>query len=145
MRTSSGFTLIELMVVVAVIGILAAIALPSFAEQVRKGHRADAVNGLGELQLRQERWRTEHPAFATTVELGAMPASDYYTFTSATPAGTCPDGVTACTGALCYELTADTIGSQTADDGKCATLVLASRCGQMTRTSTPAGGGCWNH
>jgi type IV pilus assembly protein PilE len=144
MRKTNGFTLIELMVVVAVIGILAAIALPSFAEQVRKAHRADAVNGLGDLQLRQERWRAEHPAFASTIELGAMPASDYYTFATATPAGTCADGVTACTNALCYALTADTTGSQTADDGKCATLVLASRCGQITRISTPAGGSCWS-
>ena len=144
MRKANGFTLIELMVVVAVIGILAAIALPSFAEQVLKGHRADAVNGLGDLQLRQERWRAEHPAFASTAELGAMPVSDYYTFAAATPAGTCADGVTVCTNALCYALTADTTGSQTADDGKCATLVLASRCGQITRASTPAGGSCWN-
>jgi type IV pilus assembly protein PilE len=144
MRKSTGFTLVELMVVIAVIAIIAAIAIPSFAEQVRKSRRSDAFNGLGELQLRQERWQAEHPAYATSAQLGAMPASSHYTFTNATPAGNCADGTTPCTNANCYALTANTQGAQTADDGKCATLTLASRCGQITRTSTPSGGSCWS-
>ena len=44
---SAGFTLIELMIVVAVIAILAALAMSSYAEQVRKGKRAEAVQALG--------------------------------------------------------------------------------------------------
>ena len=40
-----GFTLIELMIVVAVVGILTAVAYPSYAEYVRRGHRADARRG----------------------------------------------------------------------------------------------------
>jgi prepilin-type N-terminal cleavage/methylation domain-containing protein len=38
----NGFTLIELMIVVAIVGILSAVAYPSYAEYVRRGHRADA-------------------------------------------------------------------------------------------------------
>lgn len=45
-RAARGFTLIELMIVVAVIGILTAIALPSYSEYVRRGHRAEARVGL---------------------------------------------------------------------------------------------------
>ena len=144
MRKNSGFTLIELMVVIAVIAIIAAIALPAYTGQVRKGRRADAVNGLGDLQLRQERWRAENPAFADTVQLGTMPASPYYTFAATTPTGSCADGSTACTSSDCYALTADTTGAQSADDDQCATLTLASRCGRLERTSTPLGGSCWS-
>ena len=42
MKKTSGFTLIELLITIAVVGILAAIAVPSFQEQVRKGRRAEA-------------------------------------------------------------------------------------------------------
>lgn len=69
----SGFTLLELMIVVAVIAILAMIALPSFNEQIRKGKRAEAVRAIGDLQLRQERWRAEHPTYGNTT--GADPAN----------------------------------------------------------------------
>lgn len=62
----TGFTLIELMVVVAVVAILASIALPSYIEQVRKGKRAEAIQALGDLQLRQERWRADRPSYGNT-------------------------------------------------------------------------------
>jgi type IV pilus assembly protein PilE len=139
----AGFTLIELMVVVGIIAIVAAIALPSYKTQVLKGRRAEAINGLGELQLRQERWRAENPEFATVAQLGIMPTSSYYGFTSTIPAGSCSDGTTACTATNCYAVTADTAGAQTDDDGTCATLTLESRCGEVSKTSTPSGTGCW--
>ena len=53
-----GFTLIELMIVVAVVAILAAIAYPSYADSVRKGRRGQAKADLMELSQLAERWRT---------------------------------------------------------------------------------------
>lgn len=68
MRTTrqAGFTLLELMVVVAVIAIIAVIAVPSYIEQIRKGKRAEAIQAIGDMQLRQERWRADHSSYANT-------------------------------------------------------------------------------
>lgn len=53
-----GFTLIELMMVVTIVAILGAIALPSYSEYIRRGHRADARTGLLQAQLWLERAAT---------------------------------------------------------------------------------------
>ena len=59
-----GFTLIELMVVVAVVAILAAIAIPSYQEQVRKSRRGQAQADLVELAQRAERFHTVNNSYA---------------------------------------------------------------------------------
>lgn len=58
-----GFTLIELMIVVAVVGILAAIAYPSYLEQVRKGRRADAMAQMVTLAQAYERFYTSNNTY----------------------------------------------------------------------------------
>jgi len=64
-RASRGFTLIEMMVVVAIIGILAAIAYPSYQEHVRKARRADAQAALMELAQFMERHYTANGRYLT--------------------------------------------------------------------------------
>ena len=64
---ANGFTLIELMIVVAVVGILSAIAYPSYAEYIRRGHRADARAGLLQAQQWLERAATASGKYPTAL------------------------------------------------------------------------------
>lgn len=69
-KSAHGFTLIEVMIVVAIVAILAAIALPSYTEYVRRGHRADARAGL----LQAQQW-LERASTATGVYPTSLPPS----------------------------------------------------------------------
>lgn len=68
-KQQKGFTLIELMIVVAVVGILSAIAYPSYTEYVRRGHRTDARAGLLQAQLWMERAATATGVYPTNADL----------------------------------------------------------------------------
>ena len=70
--TSNGFTLIELMITVAIVGILAAIALPSYLSYVQRGDRAAARAGLLEAQQFMERYYATNNTFAAA----ALPAGN---------------------------------------------------------------------
>jgi type IV pilus assembly protein PilE len=107
-RQASGFTLIELMIVVAIVAILAAIALPAYNEQVHKGRRSDAMSAAGQIQMDMERWRADHPTYTAV----ATPTSNFYAYDIDVSA----DG-------LGYTLTASPKGSQSGD-----------RCGDLTAT-----------
>ena len=65
-RRTAGFTLIELMIVVAIIGILVAIAYPSYQEHIRKSRRVDAKSAVLDLAARQERYFSVNNRYATT-------------------------------------------------------------------------------
>lgn len=67
MKGINGFTLIELMITVAVIAILAAIAYPSYLDQVRKGRRAEGRDALLAIAQAQERYYTVNGSYATNL------------------------------------------------------------------------------
>lgn len=62
-----GITLLELVIVILIIGIVAAVAYPSYIDTVRKGRRADAVTSLLKLQIDQEQWRANHSGYTSQV------------------------------------------------------------------------------
>ncbi|MBU6186773.1 MAG: type IV pilin-like G/H family protein [Synechococcales bacterium] len=84
---NSGFTLIELLVVIVIIGILSAIALPSFFRQANQAKQTEARIYVGTINRAQQAYRLENPEFATTsASLGAglPPSSKGYTYTLST-------------------------------------------------------------
>ncbi len=78
---NKGFTLIELMITVAIIGILAAIVMPSYVEYVLRAKRADAKAALLSGQLAEEKWRANNTTYGSLANIGISSTSQdgYYT------------------------------------------------------------------
>ena len=135
MKKNSGFTLIELMVVIAIIGVISTIAYPSYDSYINKSRRADAKVGLQKLADKQERYYLQNNVYTTDIAggLNTSATSDegYYTFVvgSASVSG--------------FEITATAVGIQT-NDVNCETLTLSST-GLKTATAGTGGDStkCW--
>jgi type IV pilus assembly protein PilE len=132
-----GFTLIELMIVVAIIGILAGVVFPSYQDYVRKTRRSDAVSSVIQIQQAQERFRANNSSYTTDLTtasptglgLSATSKEGYYTMAVSSATATA------------YTITATAVSttSQQQDSG-CTVLTVTVSAG--TPTNTPAD--CWN-
>ena len=78
--SKKGFTLVELMIVVAIVAILVALALPSYSRYIRKANRGEAQQLLMNWANNQEIWRANDTDYATEAEL-PVPTHDKYAFT----------------------------------------------------------------
>lgn len=136
-RTVRGFTLIELMIVAIVIAVLAAIALPSFMDQVRKSRRSDAITTIARIQQAQERWRANNPTYNTAsgfAGLGVTPLpATYYTYAPSTPSGAASS--------VAYGVAATAVaGSSQAKDAGCQYLRVDLVGGNFTYLAGTAAG-----
>ena len=106
-----GFTLIELMITVAIIGILAAVAYPSYTSYIIKGNRSAAQAQMLDIANRQQQFMLANRAYATKAVLEtsgyALPTevSTKYSYNITVGAGPVPD----------YLITFTAIGSQASD------------------------------
>lgn len=128
---SAGFTLIELMIAVAVIGILAAIAYPSYQQYVLRANRVDAQALLTETAQFMERYFTTNGTYVGGTLLSSVSpkgasgsAAKYDVDFSVAPSATA------------FTVRAVPRGSQAGDN--CGTLTLSN-----TGAQTPATAGCW--
>ena len=129
-----GFTLIEVLIVVAIVAILATIAIPSYNEYVVTTRRSDAQIALLDLSARLERFFSDNNTYAGA----AIPA--LYPATS--PEGFYNMQITNTT-ATSYNIQAVPQGAQAADDTECATLTFNS-LGQKGATGTATNPlDCW--
>ena len=78
-RSNRGFTLIEIMIVIAIIGIVLTISIPSYNEYVKKGRRAEVVSLLSEQAQSLERFYTKNNV--STGITGLSAGNDFYTLT----------------------------------------------------------------
>jgi type IV pilus assembly protein PilE len=138
-----------MMIVVAVVGILATVAIPAYVDQVRKARRADAIARISQVQQAQERWRANNATYGSNL-------------TAAPPAGlgiaaTTADGhytlsITGSPTATSYTILATATGAQLSDTN-CRFIGLTMSGGNTTlasgSTSPPTNTGaaanrCWN-
>jgi type IV pilus assembly protein PilE len=132
MKNTRGFTLIELMIVVAIIAIISAIAYPSYQDSVRKTNRSDAMDTMLSTAQRLERCYTSYGSYDNVncpVQTGASITSAKAHYK-----------VDVTSAASIYSLKATPISTQQLKDTKCATFELDNT---GKKTSTPAGNTCW--
>src|ERR1700679_1252675 len=129
----NGFTLVELMIAVLIVGILAAIAIPSYANYVKRANRSDATRSLSATAQALERCYSQNFTYSNTAPFvcaanaGAVPSSQgYYTVTINVTAGP-PES---------YLLTAVPVLSPQTEDAACTSFTLDSTGAQG---ATPAG------
>lgn len=133
-QKNRGFTLIELMIVVAIVAILAAIAYPSYTNYVLRTRRADGKEFLMRIAAAQERYYTNFNRYATldNLNLGTTESEKRYYSVE----------VTLGNGDQTYLLTAAPQGAQGAD--QCENLLLTNTGAKdWSGAKPPTNGNCW--
>lgn len=110
LRKKRGFTLIELIIVMAIIAILAAVAMPAYDQYVRKGKRGEGISAIQTVLEAQERFYADNRTYTDDLEdlnIDELSPQGFYRLSADTCTGT--------TLTQCVEITAAAQGSQAAD------------------------------
>ncbi len=145
------------MIAVVIVGVLAALAYPSFLDSIRKGRRSEAFNAIAAIQQSQERWRSNNPSYTTvlanTAAANAPPNGLGVPVT--TSSGYYALDISAAD-AVSYTATATAVaGTSQANDSNCkvlgarvtpgGTLSYGSGAGSINWAATdPDAGRCWS-
>ncbi|MET0332621.1 MAG: type IV pilin protein [Dyella sp.] len=144
---ANGFTLIELMVVVAIVAILAAIAIPSYSRYVYRARRVDGQQLLLKIATAQERYYALNNKYAVLSAAGfssdtVTSEKGYYTAQIATASLTSTTVNSITVAAQGYTATATPIGAQAAD--QCTGLSIDNTGAKTFTSNTPVTNGtCW--
>jgi type IV pilus assembly protein PilE len=139
-RRSKGFTLIELMIAVAIISLLSMIALPSFMDNIRKSKRVDAQTALTRTSTNLERFFSANTTYTVDLaQLGLVVDSGTGYSDERNYVITVAGGATGIASSYTVTATADAASSQSEDTG-CTVLTINS-LGQ--RTPNPTTSRCW--
>jgi type IV pilus assembly protein PilE len=144
-RYCPGFTMIELMIVLAIMAIITLVAYPSYQESMRKTRRSDAISAALAIQVAQEKFRAGCPfyaemlgaandcagdAAASTVQAPSLSGEGFYAMTIEEDSGS----------GNSYTIVATGQGAQTADTA-CATMTVTFDADNPNGLKEPAA--CW--
>lgn len=133
MKKIIGFTLIELVIAIALVSILTLIATEAYTGYVQRARRMDGINSLLSISLAEERYRGNNTSYGTLAQVwGGVTASTegYYTLSITNVSATS------------YTITATATGSQTGDTQNgtaCSSLSIAVSNGTVTKSPSA----CW--
>lgn len=133
LKHTSGFTLIEIMVTLAIVAIVAVLSVSLYSSQIRTSRRADGLDTINSISLAEEKYRTNNVSYGSLAQVwGGVTSTTggYYTLSITN------------TSATGYTITATAVGNQandTQDGVSCTPLVLTVSSGTVTKTPTA----CW--
>jgi type IV pilus assembly protein PilE len=138
MKVHSGFTLIELMIVVAIVGILAAIAMPNYNEYVTRSRITGALSTLSDMRVKMEQFFQDNHDYTSACTAAVVPPTDNpnFTFSCGVPTLTA------------YTLTATGQGRMdgfvyTINQSNAKTTTLSAASGKASAGWSGTGSTCW--